>query len=368
MIAAHRRAAWHAALCLLSIGLAGAGLTGCDALQSKWSDLDLSPIGSTVGPPSATPDPARISSLVSTNRPAQSNQLTRQDGRSAPVGLPRGGTGTSSETSTGEFTLDYADTDIREIVRVVLGTMLHVNYMIEPSVQGTATLQTSAPLRREALLPVLAGLLAQNNASLIVQDGMYRVAPLTGGGALSPVVDASGGPGTGSQIVALRYASAAHLATLLAPYVGDVGHVQADPERNVLIVSGTASMRQTLLDLISVFDVDYLAGQSYALFAVHTGDPKQVAGDLEKLFHRGREGAAASGAVGIVPIERANAILVISAQPSYLDRAGRFIAQLDQAQATSGRQLHIYYVQNGQAGDLQPVLQRAFAPQSTKGS
>ena len=46
----------------------------------------------------------------------------------------------------GHASMRASDAD-REIVRVVLGTMLHVNYMIEPSVQGTATLQTSAPLR-----------------------------------------------------------------------------------------------------------------------------------------------------------------------------------------------------------------------------
>src|SRR5690348_13116616 len=51
----------------------------------------------------------------------------------------------------GDITLNLVDTDIREIVRVVLGKTLNLNYTIDPGVQGTATLEIDKPVGRAAL-------------------------------------------------------------------------------------------------------------------------------------------------------------------------------------------------------------------------
>src|SRR5579864_2932841 len=67
----------------------------------------------------------------------------------------------------GDVTLNFADTDIREVVRVILGTTLKLNYTIDPKVQGTATLDTDRPLPRSALLSTLETLLNQDGATLV---------------------------------------------------------------------------------------------------------------------------------------------------------------------------------------------------------
>ena len=53
-----------------------------------------------------------------------------------------------------EVTLNFADTDIREVARVILGDLLKANYTIDPGVKGTATFHTTSPVRR-AILPHL---------------------------------------------------------------------------------------------------------------------------------------------------------------------------------------------------------------------
>ena len=37
----------------------------------------------------------------------------------------------------GDVTLNFVDTDIREIARTILGTTLNLNYTIDPNVHGT---------------------------------------------------------------------------------------------------------------------------------------------------------------------------------------------------------------------------------------
>jgi general secretion pathway protein D len=260
-------------------------------------------------------------------------------------------------TPEGDISLSYVDSDIREIVRAVLGELLQVNYSIDPAVQGRATIQTRTPLRRDALLPTLQVLLEQNGLSLVLQNGIFRVAPAAAIGS-APALDARA-QGTGSQVVPLRFASPKQLAALLEPYVAEGGRIVADPARNVLIVSGSNSTRQSLLDLIRAFDVNALAGQSYTLLPVKSGDASKAAADLKQAFDADANGSLA-GTLRIIPIDRVNAVLVVSPQQQYLDRARTLFEQVDRMGDRTRRSLYVYFVQNSQAGDLQPVLQKAF--------
>src|SRR3981081_583891 len=65
--------------------------------------------------------------------------------------------------SLGPITLDFADTDIREVATQILGNILHVNFTIDPAVRGTATLHTATPMTRDQLVATLQSLLAANN-------------------------------------------------------------------------------------------------------------------------------------------------------------------------------------------------------------
>jgi general secretion pathway protein D len=266
-----------------------------------------------------------------------------------------------SPDGAGDVTLNFVDTDIREIVRVMLGETLKVNYTIDPAVQGTASLEISTPVPRPALLAALETLLNQNGATLIVKDGLYRVAPLAGSiAAASPTSPDT--VGSSMQVVPLRYASAKDLAKLLEPYVTDGGgKVSADPGRNALIVAGTQPVRQTLLELIRIFDVDALAGQSFALFPAGDNPVEQLAEELEKIL-RTRGEDSLSGVVRIVPLQRVKAILVATAQPRYLAEARRFFELKRRVEDSTKRAWHVYYVQNGQSTDLENLLQRAFTP------
>lgn len=267
---------------------------------------------------------------------------------------------TVATNEPGEVTLNFVDTDIREIARVILGATLKLNYTIDPSVQGTATLEIGRPLPRSALLPTLETLLNQNGATISMRDGIYRVVPLAAG-AVGGLVSGPEAVGSGTQIVALRYAAAKDLVKVLEPYVSEGGKITADLGRNSLIISGDPAVRQTLLGLIRAFDIDVLAGQSYALFPAGSSTPEKIAAELEKVFRAEGEGAL-SGVVRVIPMQRVNAVLVVSSQPRYIDDARRFLGLERRVEDATARAWHVYYVQNGQSSDLEALLQRAFTP------
>ena len=115
--------------------------------------------------------------------------------------------------------------------------------------------------------------------------------------------------------------------------------------------------------MIRAFDIDILAGQSYALFPVGDSDPAKIAGELERVLQAQGEGAL-GGVVRVLPMERVNAVLVVSSQPRYIDAAKRFVSLMYRVEDATARAWHVYYVQNGQSADLELLLQRAFTPRN----
>jgi general secretion pathway protein D len=255
-----------------------------------------------------------------------------------------------------DITLNFADTDIREVASQILGSLLKVNYTIDPSVHGTATLRTVHPISRGELLPTLESLLGQVGAALVQSGSLYRVVPA------AQAVAAAGTPGTaGSIVVPLRFTSATALAKVLQPFVGNGGKIVADAGRNALLVSGDADSRDSLVDLIRSFDTDLLAGQSYALLPVATGDVRDFASALQEAF-RDRGGSALADLVRVVSLPKVGAVLVISSQPRYISEARRIYDLVDRTRRQTIRSWHVYYLQNSRAEDVAYTLQQAFTP------
>ena len=258
----------------------------------------------------------------------------------------------------GDISLNFADTDIREVVSQILGTTLGKTYTIDPAVKGTATLRTADPLTREQALAALQTLLAQNGASLVQSGGIYRVLP-TAAAALAPGF-ASGEGGAGTTLRPLKYAGAEDLAKTLQPFVQNGGRIAADAGRNALIISGDPSTQQVLSGLIDAFDIDTLAGQSYALLPVPNGDSKDFASAMQDGL-RGA-GGSLSSIVRVVPMSRISSVLVVSSQPRYIEEARRVYNLVERKRRLTVRSWHVYYLQNSRSNDTAYVLQQAFTP------
>jgi general secretion pathway protein D len=262
----------------------------------------------------------------------------------------------------GDVTLNFANADVREVARAVLGEILHLNYVVDPRLQATITVQTGRPLAREAILPALDSVLRASGAALVESDGVWRVVPLeeapkTGGSSLAAN---PARPGFGIELLPLRYVSAVEMRRTLEPFIPAGGVVETDAVRNLLLVSGSREDRENIAELVRLFDVDWLKGMSFGLYPLKIGRARQVADDLESIFGDAAEGPLA-GVLRFVPIERLNAILAISPQADYLREARSWIDRLDYGDDETTPRFFQYYVQNSRATDLAVVLSDLIA-------
>ena len=149
---------------------------------------------------------------------------------------------------------------------------------------------------------------------------------------------------------------------ILEPYAIDpMVSVRIDEPRNLIILSGTQREIKHLLDIIEIFDVDFLSGYSVGLFPMQT-DVKSLSADLDRLFGPAAQGTSPlAGIVRIIPIERMNGLLVVSTQARYLEEAKKWIDRLDKAGGLAGgMRLNVYQVQHGRADKLAQLLSDVY--------
>lgn len=263
-------------------------------------------------------------------------------------------------TGNGDVSFNFINADVREVVREILGDQLHLNYAVDAKVQGTITAQTGGPIARSAVLPALESVLRASGFDLVEANGVYRVMPVDDAAKASLGASTSAEqPGYAVRVFPLHYVAANELKTVLEPFLPTGNAIQADAARNLLIVSG-AGGQDGLASLIRQFDVDWLSGTSFAIYPLKVGTSKDVANELEAVLGDSTSGPLA-GLVRIVPIQRLNAILVISSQRTYLAQVKTWIDRLDYGEDEMTPRLFEYRVQNSRATDLAAVLTRLLS-------
>ena len=255
---------------------------------------------------------------------------------------------------------------MREVIRNILGDILNESYTIDQSVGGTVTIRTSSGISRDALLPTLETLLRMNGAAMVKEGGLYKIVPQAQAvrGNLGPQLGNSARslpPGYSVQIVPLRYIGVREMARILEPFVKDATAIRPDDLRNLLVLSGTERELKHLLDTIDTFDVDWIAGMSVGLFTLQSADVKTVGQELDKIIGD-RATSPLTGILRIIPMERLNALLIITPQPAYLEEAKKWIERLDRSGGeSSGLRFYVYHLQNQRAEKLAPLLTQAFS-------
>lgn len=146
---------------------------------------------------------------------------------------------------------------------------------------------------------------------------------------------------------------------ILLPLAPTGAIVRVDEARSLLLLAGTDQDQASMLDVIKTFDVDWLAGMSYAMFRLNYVDAKTAVSELSEVFADPK--SPLIGIVRLVPLPRLNSILAITPQPKYLPTIEEWIKRLDVGGTTPGRRIYVYDVQNGKAEDLAQSLNRILS-------
>ena len=258
------------------------------------------------------------------------------------------------------FELNFENTPIATVAKVVLGDILQTGYTIDPRVQGTISLVSVRPVAKSDIVFVLENALRLSGVVLVRDTAGYRLTPLgdaVGGGRVDAAAS-SPEPGYGVSVVPLQYVSAQTLLKLMDSFATKAGMVRADTGRNLLLIQGSGAERRTAVDTALSFDVDWMRGQSVGIFPITNSAPEAMIAELEKIVDSGDNGLS-QNLVKFHAVGRLNAIMVVSKKPALLQTAATWIKRLDRAD-TARTSVHVYRVKYGEARQIARVLNDMF--------
>ncbi|MGJ4993870.1 type II secretion system secretin GspD [Bradyrhizobium sp. HKCCYLS3077] len=344
----------HASLLAIAVSLASCNMATLNSQASAPADVDVTdkvrsldilprdntPVASIQSRPEAERATARTYQGTMVQEVAEARPLPAADGKG--------------------YDLNFENTPIAAVAKVVIGDILGVGYSIDPRVQGSVSLVSARPVPKSDILFVLESALRLSGVVLVREGGGYKLTPLgdaIGGGR----VDGEAGraePGYGVSVVPLQYVGAQTILKLMDSFATRAGSVRADSTRNLLLIQGTGPERRSAIETALSFDVDWMRGQSVGVFPVSNSAPEPIVAELEKIMDSGENGLS-QNLVKLQVISRLNAIMVVARKPALLQSAATWIRRLDQAD--SGRtSVHVYRIRYGDARQLAKILSDMF--------
>jgi general secretion pathway protein D len=346
--------------CLMAVAIAGCNAR-LDGLESNLPDSGNVDLGAKKPQTSIsrnatedTPQAQRGSYQIFPGRPAQ------EGGGILPA------PGVTAES--GKYSINIDGAEVAQAAKLILAETLGLNYIVDPRVQGTITLSSSRPLSGREVLDAFEAALRLNGAVLVQSEGLVKVVAsqevIDGEMGAADVGRAGGSasPGYGVSVVPLRFISVTNMLELLDSFIARSGTVRASTAGNLILLRGTAAERQSLVDVILSFDVDWMKSQSAAVAILASSTPDDMVTQLEAVF---ADDTAAAGAnkARFIPLERLNGVVIIANSADKVRRALSWVARLDTSN-TNETGYYVYAVQNGSAVDFAKILNSTFLEKS----
>ncbi len=302
--------------------------------------------------------------------------------------------------------LNFESVTVSNLATALLGDLLKLNYTVDAGGDTVVSLHTRQPLLRTQVLDVLDAVLLPHDLAIVRDNaGVYHVTKRTITLGARPVVGSSNFKslsGAGTVIVPLNHIAAAEMAKILAPIAPKEAIVYVDTMRNLLVLQGSKGQLGGWLEMVEAFDVDFLSGMSLGVFVLENANVSVVRDALQAMLGSdkssdpyggasaatpggaapgGASGAAAGGAAGgasaqlvnplgglirVVPVERLNALVVVTPRSHLLTQVETWIRRLDRPTDTLESGLFVYPVQNGSALQMAEMLNGLFGGQSAQ--
>jgi general secretion pathway protein D len=277
----------------------------------------------------------------------------------APTEKPR----EKKEASKVRLQLDHAD--LQQLINII-GQELKLNYIVDPKVAGSVTINTVGELRRDDLLPLLETLLALNGAAIVKTGDFYQIVPGPKAKQLPLSIQGKNLPGNEDkdqtltmQIIPMRFVSASDMAKILTPYLSDVGSLVVHEVGNILLLTEVPGNLKKLLELVDIFDSDVFESKRVQVYPIKNALAKDIVPDLVNVFSA--YGLSSSGsAIRFLSIDRINSVLAVSPNPTSYPEVEKWIAKLDRPGESSGVRNYVYKIENSEAQKIATLLMQIY--------
>ncbi|HVP46011.1 MAG TPA: type II secretion system secretin GspD [Bryobacteraceae bacterium] len=248
----------------------------------------------------------------------------------------------------------------------ILARALKINYIIDPRVKGSVTINTYGEFKPVDVRPLLETILRINGAAMVQVGDMYRIVPVGDVShlPLSPQVNATNLPEderTVLNLIFLKYVTVGEMAKLIEPFLGEGAKMTVyDPANLLMILDNSRNMKRTV-ELVSLFDSDTLAGQRVRLFDVQHGRPTDIAKELDNVF-KAFALSEKTSSIRFMPIDRINTIIAVAPNPGVFPEVEKWLRKLDVPMKVTAGSIdnYVYRLKYGSAQLVGMVIMQLY--------
>ena len=257
----------------------------------------------------------------------------------------------------GDLSVELTKVDIKQAIKIILGDILKLNYVLHPNVRGLVTLRTVRPITKTQMLGLLDAVLEAHGLMAVHGDGIVQIIPSSSkkDAKVTHLLKQTN-DGFGVEVIPLTNIPTGKMLKLLAPVVEKDDVIDLPGMNNLLLISGIKKQRITIKKLIELLDVDAMASQYVAIVSLRNTRPEVMISELEQILSpRG------NGLVRFTPIKRLNALMAITPNQKLIETVNLWIARLDKTKDADERRLFVYFVKHSDATALTETLKGVFA-------
>ncbi len=315
----------------------------------------------------------------------------------------------------GRVQLSYENADLYDFINQIASILGLTPIVIDPDVKGSVTIQSSAPMSKDDVLPLFNMILKNNNAALVKDGNIYQIVPISSalkkgvefievlpppaeGGSVqekpsgkkpaasapkasvAPAKAQQGIRAQGGAAVGTDFSKAPRLAThvirvefvpvkdLIEPiklFMTEGGVIMPYERLNMLIITDYTDSADRVLQIVRMLDDSYLDPDLVEMIKIKNYGSADLCEDLKKIFGSGTKDSATG--ISFVSLDRQNAIFVIAGSKRGLEEVKRWIKELD---SETGRniQTYVYVVENSTASNIAMMLAALYGGDESTGA
>ncbi len=258
--------------------------------------------------------------------------------------------------------------DIQAVVQTI-SQLTGKNFVVDPRVQGKVTLISAKPMTVHEMYNVFLSMLQVLNYSVIPSGNVIKIVPSMDAKGYGGTLVTGKHPGRGDQVVVrvvpVNNVSAVQLVSILRPLMLDWGSISAYQPSNSLVLAGTASNINQLVDIIH--NLDRNNGSSVKAVHLKYADATKLAQVIQQLQSANSNQGKVNN-VAVVADQSAN-MLLVSGNTDNRDKTIKLIKQLDtpnSAGASNTAVIRLNYLTAKKVAPMLTKLAHGFVAQERK--
>jgi general secretion pathway protein D len=340
----------------------------------------------------------------------------------APAAIP---SVSSYQAGSSKIQLTYDNADLYDFINQIATTLKLTPIIIDPEVKGTVTIQSTAPMSSDEVLPLFNLILKNNNAALIKQGEIYQIVPISSAlkkgvdiiehapsdAGVKPIEEGTAKPEANppkigneqissaakpvaltaqaqagakpalsypkSQMLGTDDSKVPRLAThvirvdfvpvkdLIEPikiFMTEGGIIMPYERLNMLILTDYSDSTARIMQIIRMLDNSYLDPDLVEMVRVKNNTSSDVTDDLKKVFGSGAKDSTTG--TQFISLDRLQAIFVMASSKRALSEVKRWVEILD---STSGKNIQTfsYVVQNSTASNIAMMISALYGEEES---